>query len=56
MGLIVDYKSRSLNMVQDVVLAPSMFAKGKLKILPELIKDRKNIKQIFQKTLKNKHK
>ncbi|MEI8203447.1 MAG: 4Fe-4S dicluster domain-containing protein [Bacteroidota bacterium] len=56
MGLIVDYKSRSLNMVQDVVLAPSMFAKGKLKILPELIKDRKNIKRIFQKTLKNKHK
>ncbi len=56
MGLIVDYKLRSKNMMQDVTLAPSMFAKGKLKILPEMIKDRNNMKQIFQKTTKNKQK
>ena len=54
MGLIIDYKSRSLNLFQDVALAPVMFAKGKLNILPEIIKNRKNIKQIFQNTLKKK--
>ena len=52
MGLIADYKSRSLNITQDVGLAPAMFAKGKLSIFPELIKDRKNMKKIFNKTLK----
>ncbi len=56
MGLIVDYKARALNLTQDVALAPSMFAKGKLKIMPELIKNRKNIKQIFQKTINKKQK
>jgi heterodisulfide reductase subunit C len=56
MGLIVDYKARALNLIQDVALAPSMFAKGKLKIMPELIKNRKNIKQIFKKTINKKQK
>lgn len=56
MGLIVDYKARALNLTQDVALAPSMFAKGKLKIMPELIKNRKNIKQIFEKTINKKQK
>ncbi|MFZ4400975.1 MAG: 4Fe-4S dicluster domain-containing protein [Bacteroidales bacterium] len=54
MGLIVDFKSRSLKLMQDVGLAPSMFAKGKLSILPEVVKNRKNLKQIFKNTLKNK--
>ena len=56
MGLILDYKARALNLMQDVALAPSMFAKGKLKIKPELIKNRKSIKQIFQKTINKKQK
>jgi heterodisulfide reductase subunit C len=56
MGLIVDYKTRSFNLMQDVMLAPSMFAKGKLSILPEVIKNRRNMKQIFKNTLKNKQK
>jgi len=54
MGLIADYKTRSLNLMQDVAIAPSMYAKGKLAILPELVKDLKNIKKIFNKTIKNK--
>lgn len=56
MGLIIDYKSRSFNLLQDVTLAPTMFAKGKLKLLPEVIKNRKNIRQIFQNAMKNKPK
>ncbi|MCX6230621.1 MAG: 4Fe-4S dicluster domain-containing protein [Bacteroidetes bacterium] len=55
MGLIVDYKMKSLNMMQDVTLAPTMLAKGKLKIFPEMIKNRKNIRQIFLNTI-NKQK
>ncbi|MEI6575141.1 MAG: 4Fe-4S dicluster domain-containing protein [Bacteroidota bacterium] len=54
LGLIADYKVRSLNMGQDVALAPSMIAKGKLSFLPELIKGRKNMLSIFSKTLKKK--
>ncbi len=54
LGLIADYKTRSLQLSQDVNLAPSMLAKGKLGILPELIKDRKGMSNIFKKTLKRK--
>jgi heterodisulfide reductase subunit C len=55
MGLILDYKYRSLNLFQDVALSPVMFLKGKLKIIPEKIKNRRNIKHIFTETL-NKNK
>jgi hypothetical protein len=41
-------------MGQDVALAPSMIAKGKLSFLPEMIKGRKNMLSIFGKTLKRK--
>jgi heterodisulfide reductase subunit C len=53
-GLVVDYKLRSLDMMQDVAIAPKMYMRGKLAILPELIKERKKIGKIFKKTLKNK--
>jgi heterodisulfide reductase subunit C len=55
-GLIMDYKTRVLNLFQDVTLAPSMFAKGKLHVLPEMIKDRKGISSIFSKTCKKNNK
>lgn len=51
-GLIAEYKSRVFDLLQDVSLAPSMFAKGKLHILPDMIKDRKGMSTIFQGTLK----
>ncbi|MHC1706043.1 MAG: 4Fe-4S dicluster domain-containing protein [Bacteroidales bacterium] len=54
LGLIADYKTRSLQLGQDVSLAPGMMAKGKLGLLPELIKDRKGIGNIFKKTLHKK--
>jgi len=50
MGLIVDYKIRNPGRAfQDVLVAPKMFLKGKLKPMPHLLKGRSNIGKIFQK-------
>jgi heterodisulfide reductase subunit C2 len=54
MGLIVDYKMRTGDLLQDVTVAPKMFLKGKLNPFPELIKGRKNMSEIFKRTKKNK--
>lgn len=54
MGLILDYKMHSGNLFQDVMLAPEMFSKGKLHILPERIKDRKGLSRLFKGQTKNK--
>lgn len=54
MGLIVDYKARVWDLLQDVALAPAMLAKGKLHLLPEKIKDRRAMSAIFSKTSKKK--
>lgn len=54
MGLIVDYKMRTGAMTQDVAVAPKMFIKGKLNPIPELIKGRKKVADIFNKTLNKK--
>lgn len=51
-GLVLDYKMKTGHLMQDVATAPSMFAKGKLHFFPEGVKDKKNIKNIFKKTLK----
>lgn len=51
LGMTIDYKRKSLNLLQDVALAPKMFARGKLHILPEKIKNTAALKKIFQKTL-----
>ncbi len=49
-GLVADYKLRSKNLFQDLTLAPKMFLKGKLSLIPENVKDKKNISMIFKKT------
>jgi heterodisulfide reductase subunit C len=51
-GLVLDYKMKTGHLMQDVTTAPTMFAKGKLHFFPEGVKDKKNIKNIFKKTLK----
>ena len=48
-GLTIDYKLRSLNMIQDVQLVPSMLAKGKLAIFPHQVKNTKEIAKIFKR-------
>jgi heterodisulfide reductase subunit C2 len=53
MGLILDYKMHSGNLFQDVMLAPEMFSKGKLHILPEKIKDRQGLSRLFKGQPKN---
>lgn len=49
-GLVGGYKMRSFNLLQDLNVAPGMFLKGKLPLLPEMVKDKKQIKNIFSKT------
>jgi len=49
-GLARDYKLSTLNLLQDVDVAPEMFLKGKIAIFPHKIKDTKGIKEIFDKT------
>jgi heterodisulfide reductase subunit C len=49
-GLIADYKMRTFNILQDVDVAPKMFAKGKLPIKPEVVKNKKQISAIFKNT------
>jgi heterodisulfide reductase subunit C len=51
-GLLVDYKARTFKVLQDMSLAPKMFFRGKLNILPELIKDRSKVSSIFSKSIK----
>jgi heterodisulfide reductase subunit C2 len=50
LGLILDYKRQSLNMMQDVSLAPKMIARGKLHLFPNMIKDTGHMARIFRKT------
>jgi heterodisulfide reductase subunit C len=53
-GLFVDYKTRTLRILEDMALAPKMMKRGKLNIIPELIKDRSGIASIFKKSKKIK--
>jgi len=52
LGLILGYKSKTFNLLQDAGLAPAMIAKGKLGFIPEQIKKVSDMKRIFSKTLK----
>jgi heterodisulfide reductase subunit C2 len=53
-GLLVDYKLRTWKLMQDLILAPKMLARGKLNILPEMIKDKSGVSSIFSKTINKK--
>jgi heterodisulfide reductase subunit C len=50
-GLVADYKVRSRHFLKDIALAPKMYLRGKLPLLPHLIKGRDEVKRIFQRTL-----
>ena len=52
LGMTLNYKLRSRDFLQDMVLAPGMFLRGKLGIFPERIKNRKQLKNIVIKTSK----
>jgi heterodisulfide reductase subunit C len=53
MGLIAAFKARTFRLTQDLTLAPGMYLKGKLHLLPEKIKDRRSMKRIFAQTIEN---
>lgn len=50
-GLVAGFKMRTLRLAQDLNIAPSMFFKGKLNLLPEMIKNKKQMTEIFSKTI-----
>ena len=50
LGLVRDYKLKTLNLMQDVEVAPEMLMKGKLNIFPHNVKDKKSVKKIFAKS------
>lgn len=53
-GLVADYKARSWHFLKDVLLAPKLFLRGKLPLLPHLIQGRAALQRMFRRTLGNK--
>lgn len=49
-GLVAGYKARTFHLLQDMNVAPKMFLKGKLPLMPEMVKDKKQLNSIFRKT------
>ena len=50
-GLVADYKLRSRHWLKDVALAPKLYFRGKLPLLPHFIQGREAVRKIFQRTL-----
>jgi heterodisulfide reductase subunit C len=48
-GLISTYKLKSFNLFQDVLVAPKLFARGKLKLLPHKIAGQEAVARIFER-------
>jgi heterodisulfide reductase subunit C2 len=53
-GLVSEYKARTMHLFQDLDVAPKMFLKGKLNLFPHTIKGRDEVKRIFERTMKKK--
>ena len=53
-SLILDYKIHSGNLFQDITLAPEMYSKGKLHLLPERIKGKKGFAILFKDQFKKR--
>jgi heterodisulfide reductase subunit C len=47
LGMIAEYKLRTRRLLQDVPLAPAMYAKGKISLLPHAVRDRKAVARLF---------
>lgn len=54
MGLVMDYKLKSGHLMQDVDVAPAMFLKGKIGILPHRVKNTGAVREIFRRSGKDK--
>ncbi len=53
-GLIASYKMRSLHLFQDLLAAPRMLARGKLKFAPHRIEGRDAVGRVFKRTIGKK--
>lgn len=54
-GLVAEYKMRTMRLMQDVDIAPAMMAKGKLGLIPEHLKDNaRKVGKIFANTIDKK--
>lgn len=54
-GLVAEYKMRTMHLMQDVDIAPTMMAKGKLSLKPERLKDNADkVGRIFANTIDKK--
>jgi heterodisulfide reductase subunit C2 len=53
-GMYADYKLRSMKIMQDMALMPDTIMKGKLHFIPEMVKERKKMDNIFKRTFKKK--
>ena len=49
-GLISSYKLKTLHLFQDVLVAPKLLGRGKLKLMPHSIQGKEAIKRIFERT------
>jgi heterodisulfide reductase subunit C len=47
-GLIVEFKARTMHLLQDLLIAPRMFFAGKLAVFPHMIKNRKSFSILFK--------
>lgn len=54
LGVLADYKMHTMQLMQDMNLAPKMLASGKLNIIPELIHDRAKMVSVYSNTIKKK--
>ena len=52
--MLIDYKLRSRDFLTDLLPGMMLFLKGKIPLLPSLIKGRQDIKRIFEKCTKEK--
>ena len=52
--MTVAFKMRTMRLWQDVKLVPSMLAMGKLRLIPESVKHKKEISKIFRETSNDK--
>ncbi len=48
LGLVGDYKTRSLHLLQDAALGPKMFFRGKLVLIPHRVKNPRAVRRIFK--------
>lgn len=53
-GLIGSYKLRSFHFLQDLLAAPKLLTRGKLKFVPHRIEGRKAVSRVFQQTIGKK--